>query len=353
MIKSNNKIIVFVIGSMGKGGAERVISILANHYASKSWDVTIVTLLDDKCDYDLLSSIKIITTMNKFTNRILQTPIWIYKLRKIFFMIKPSVIISFIGRINLLSIISSIGLKSKLIISERNDPQSDGRSFFVKICTYCLYPLANHIIFQTRWAKQCFPNYLYRKSSIISNPIEIFSLKDDSPQKKIVAVGRLISQKNHNLLIDAFSEVVKKYPNYMLFIFGEGHLRNELTDQIRRLNLESCVFLPGKCDNVHKEIADAKMFVLSSNYEGLSNALLEAMSMGLPCISSNCAGSNEIIKDYYNGLVFAVNNLSQLVSCMEKLIEDEKLCIRLSISAKESTKYTSKTNILKQWDEIV
>lgn len=115
--------------------------------------------------------------------------------------------------------------------------------------------------------------------------------------KKIVTVGRLTVQKNQKLLIESFSEVLKKYPNIILEIYGDGEKREELKYIIKTLGVSNNVIFKGNILNVHEAIADAGLFVLSSDYEGLSNALMEAMMMGLPCISTTCAGSDELISD--------------------------------------------------------
>jgi GalNAc-alpha-(1->4)-GalNAc-alpha-(1->3)-diNAcBac-PP-undecaprenol alpha-1,4-N-acetyl-D-galactosaminyltransferase len=136
--KEINKRIVFVIGSMRRGGAERVISILANQFADKGWDVQIIALLDGSNDYILRDSIKVTTINDKRKTRIQQLPSWLIKLRTIFKKYNPDVIVSFIARINILTLIASLGLNKKTIISERNDPKSDGRSMIVKLATYLI-----------------------------------------------------------------------------------------------------------------------------------------------------------------------------------------------------------------------
>lgn len=134
-------------------------------------------------------------------------------------------------------------------------------------------------------------------ATIIFNPISVSSVSKNTNLKKIVTVGRLTVQKNQKLLIESFSEVLKKYPNIILEIYGDGEKREELKYIIKTLGVSNNVIFKGNILNVHEAIADAGLFVLSSDYEGLSNALMEAMMMGLPCISTTCAGSDELISD--------------------------------------------------------
>jgi len=345
--------ILFIIGSMRRGGAERVISILANHYAEKGWSVIILTLLDNSNDYDLHPSIEVKPLYIHGKSRIQQIPNWIFGIRKIVKLNKPIRIVSFVARINILTILACLGLNQYIVISERNDPMADGRSIFVRFTTYLLYPLANSIVFQTNWAQSCFPKNIRKKSIIIPNPIKVGKLQSREKSKKIVAVGRLTEQKNHELLIRAFQKIHLSYPGYKLCIYGEGELREKLVKLIQQLSLNDAVSLPGNVKDIHEQIADAEMFVLSSNYEGLSNALLEAMMIGIPCISTNCAGSNEVIQDGVNGLLVPIGSSEKLVEAMKKIIEDQEFASKLASNAKKSSIQFNYDTVLEKWESVI
>lgn len=352
-ITNSTKRITYIIGSMGKGGAERVISILANRYASKGWKVDILMLLDDKCEYDLKNGIELIPIVNKERARLLQLPKWLLSIRRYVKVNKPDRIVSFVARINLITIIACIGLNQRIIISERNDPAADGRSMFVKYSTYLLYPYSKAIVFQTKWAQSCFPKEIQKKSIVIPNPIKVTVEALMNKQKKIVSVGRLSEQKNHEMLINAFFKIYKMHPEYRLYIYGEGNLRDSLTRQIHNLNLDDKVFLPGTVSNIHEMIADAEIFVLSSDYEGLSNALLEAMMMGLPCISTDCAGSNEVIEDEKNGLLVPVGNTEKLTEAINRLINNKEFAAELGKGAKASSVIFNCENVIRKWEMVI
>lgn len=351
--KTKWKEITFILGSMGKGGAERVISILANEYANKGWHVNILMLLENRCDYKLHSNIKLVAIVNNNKNRIQQIPLWLSEIRKHVRKHQPDKIVSFVARINILTILACIGLKVDIIISERNDPKSDGRSPLIRYATYLLYPLSKKVIFQTKWAQSCFPKNVREKSSIIYNPIITKCIAKKNKSKKIVTVGRLAEQKNHILLIDAFTTVSERYSDYTLHIFGEGNLRDLLEKKIQESDLQDRVILEGNVSNIHERISNAEMFALSSDYEGLSNALLEAMMMGLPCISTDCAGSNEVIINGFNGLLVPVKNSNSLSRAIEKLIQDKKLASQLAQNAAKDSKKFSSKDVLKQWKVII
>ena len=160
---------------------------------------------------------------------------------------------------------------------------------------------------------------------IIPNPIEKISIGKVKKEKVIINVGKLMDQKNQKLLIKAFSKIADKYPEYKLKIYGEGPKRKELESLVKELGLSEKVEMPGWTPDIFDKVAAAELFVLSSDYEGLSNALLEAMMLGVPCISTDCAGSNEIIRNNINGILVPAGGLKELVSAMQRILNDPAL----------------------------
>lgn len=340
--------ISFFIGSMGKGGAERVISILANYYVTHGYEVDIIVLLANKVEYKLNEKINIVDFSSN-QSRMLSTLSWLSKIRTYVKKEKPYKIISFVGRINLLVLCACLGLKIDIYCSERNDPLHDGRNkLLVKLIElFYLTKNCKKIIFQTRYIQNCFSKDVKDKSIIIYNPIEV-TVKRKLPVKKIVTAGRLVEQKNQMLLIEAFGDVAKKYPDYKLYIYGEGPLREDLSKKIREEHLEDKVFLPGNVDNIHEIISDAKMFVLSSKFEGLSNALLEAMLLGIPCISTRVSGIEEIIIDGETGLL--VKDKEQLINAIKSLIKDQEKYNYIVCNSELLKDKFSLNTIIKQWN---
>ena len=345
--------IAFVIGGMSRGGAERVISILANHYAESGWDVDIVMLLQNKVAYELNNKIRLVDMTMKTQNKIAGAPRWVWSFRNYAKKNNPDIIVSFVARINIVVLLATAGMDKKIIVSERNDPAMDGRSRFLDSLTKVLYKKARKIIFQTRRAAGHFEGEILENSVIIPNPIAVRCFAQDESKHKIVSVGRLAEQKNHKMLIEAFSEVAERHPDYELWIYGEGNLRDELGTIISEHHLEGKVFLPGNIPDIHQKIADAEMFVLSSDYEGLSNALLEAMMMGLPCISTNCAGSDEYIKDGVNGLLVPVGDKGKMARAIERLIEDDVLRTSIGKAGKKSVEQCDSQIVMKKWCETI
>ena len=151
----------------------------------------------------------------------------------------------------------------------------------------------------------------------------------------------------------AFNQIKDRFPEHILEIYGDGELKNEIQNLINAYNLQKRIFLKGKVDNIHESISNSELFVLSSDYEGLSNALLEAMLMGIPVISTDCTGSNEYIIDGYNGLLVPVNNLQLLSSAMEKVLSSKMLQKSLSNNSKKIESKVSKKNVINLWYETL
>jgi len=352
MVHSNEKKIAFFLGSLARGGAERVISNLSQDYAKNGWKTNICLLLSYKIQYPLDTSTEVIDISGSTTSRMLRIPYWLKEIRHFIKIEKPDYIIAFAARINLLVILACIGLDTRIIISERNDPRFDGRGRIVNFLTKILYPKARCLVFQTKRAQEYFSERIKKNSCIIPNPIYVSCLASPIKKKKIVTIGRLTQQKNQKMLIAAFSKILPVYKDYQLEIFGDGELRNELFAYSKELGIQDSVMFNGVVQNIHERISDAEIFVLSSDYEGLSNALLEAMMMGLACISTRCAGADEYIIDGGNGLLIPVNDEKALVNAIELLLDDKNLRIMIGKNAAISVRNLEANNIYKKWYDI-
>ena len=348
---TQNKII-FITGSMGKGGAERVISILSKHYDKKGWSVSIIMLLHNKIEYRLPSHVNVVNLSEK--NGIKRDFIKVIKnTRNYIAKQKPDVIVAFMAQNILLAHFAIKKMNIPFIVSERIDPAEVKRNIIFKYLLNKIYKTASVVIFQTKRAQSYFNKAIQGNSCVIGNPISISCQKNKTSKHKIVSVGRMTKQKNQKMLISVFKRIHDRHPNYELVIYGEGPLREELHAKIKELNLDNCVSLPGISNNIHEDIADAEIFVLPSNYEGLSNALMEAMLMGLPSISTNCAGSDEIIDNYKNGLLVPIGDENEMFNAIEKLINDKNLRKIISKNAIKSMERYKEENIAEMWDNII
>ena len=351
--------VMFCLGSLGIGGAERVITNLANTFVKeKNNKVSIVVStpkekiyqLDKKIRFEVIDSLDEKNKIKKIIKRIIKT-------KKIIKDINPDIIVAFLPEPSIRVAMLKKQLKIPTIISVRDDPKVDYKKMKMKLPMKLFFKNADGFVFQTEEQKRYFSKSIQDKSTIIFNPINSKFICDPYIGKrnnKIVSAGRLLPQKNQKLLIDAFAIVNKKYPEYELHIYGEGDLRKELQQQITDLELDSKAFLEGLTDNMKNKLYKARMFVLSSCHEGLPNALLESMALGTPCITTKFSGggAETIIKNKENGLLVE-NNSKELSDAMIYYIENEdKACLFGKRASQEMKKYTQE-EITKQWYDFI
>jgi len=349
------KKIVFVTGAMGRGGAERVISLLSDYYANKGWAVSIAMLLHDITDgYAINPNVQIVDLSQKNMAAILAIPFVAGRLRKYVLQQQPDVVVSFMAQNTLICGLAWAGIKVRLIASERIDPSMVHRNRIYRAILNKIYSQCDRTILQTQRAWAYFPKSVRSNSVIIPNPIQVHSLAAQKWRKRVVTAGRLVDQKNYAMLIEAFHGFHSHYPDYCLDIYGEGPNRKSLENQIQKLGLADCVHLKGSSPKLHEDIADAAMFVLSSSFEGLSNALLEAMMMGLPVISTNCAGADEAIQDGVNGLLVPIKDKAAMISAMSTMAGDEERMRRLGAAArKDALNRYSLEHVISRWAAVI
>ena len=356
---------------MQRGGAERVITTLSNEFVKKN-EVYIVSLLNEELQYYIDNRIKIntidkksYTKTNKINKILMKLNLnRIIKLKKTIIDINPDIIISFLPEPSLrLMMVRKFNKTIKnipIIISIRNDPNKEYKNKIIYNVMKWLYKDVNSLVLQTTDAKKFFENVISKdKLTIISNPINQDFISN-SPyniikEKNIINVGRLTEQKNQKLLINAFNKFIQIYPDYTLEIYGIGELKDELEQQIIEMNLKNKVFLKGQEKNIKEKMLKASMFVLSSNYEGMPNALMEAMALGVPCVSTDCpcGGPKHLIKQKENGLLVEVNNIDQLVEAMILLINDKELTKKISYNCIKIGQLYKLENIIKLWNDLI
>lgn len=321
--------ILFYINAIHDGGAERVMVNLAKYFSDTGCETILVTSFRDTWEYKVEGNVKRLSLEEKEIKqgKIKRNFSRIIKLRAILKKEKPDVAVSFMAEPNFRLLVASLGLNVKTIVSVRNDPNKEYAGRIGKFVGKCLLPLADGCVFQTKEAQEWFPERLQRKSTIIINAVkeEFFNIERKPVAGEIITCGRLEVQKNHKLLIDAFSEVVKEHPYAKLKIYGEGSLRDVLQEQINKLGLQNKAFLMGATNDVAKALQTADLFVLSSDYEGMPNALMEAMAAGVPCISTDCpcGGPRSLIDNYNNGVLIQINNKKMLSKELKRILEKD------------------------------
>ena len=351
--------ILFYIGNLRKGGAEIVVATLSNKLVEKN-EVIIITTTDEKVEYSLDKSIKLFSLKNFDGNKnpLVKNIIYLKRLKDYIKEIDPDIILGFLPEPSYRLLILKPFIKSPVIISDRNDPKIEYASLKSRTIMKFLYKRADGFVFQTDEARDYFCKKIQDKSIVIANPVDDRFLKTKYVGYKsteFINVGRLNEQKNQILLIESFKDVIKKYPNYKLLIYGEGSLKNELSMYIKDNKLNNNVKLCGNVDDIENILKDKKGFILSSKYEGMPNALMEAMAVGVPCISTDCpcGGPRELIKNNINGLLVKSNDKNELVSAMYKIIENDKMCKKIAMSAKKNMNNYSCDKIVSKWFEFM
>lgn len=345
--------LVFIIESMGIGGAERVVSILAENLCDK-YEISIITFKKKQVEYPINMKIerlnfeipegykKFFEGRRKLENELME--------------LKPDVVIAFDILPNILvNAIKRRRRKWLTVISERSAPREAEISILSKILRKLYYRKADRYVFQTEEAMNFYSKSIQQRSYIISNPIrEGLPKRVYNGEHKVVAVGRLTKAKNYPCLLTAFSLFIQKYKDYILEIYGEGESREEIEDIIKQLGLSPHVKLMGNCEDVHCRIRKAKLFVMTSSYEGMPNALMEAMVMGFPVIASDCpsGGPRKIIKDGENGFLFENNDYQKLFEKMCYAVEYPEL-EQLGKKAQEIEEQFSSQIITNKWDDLI
>lgn len=351
----NGKILVSG-GSFGDGGAERVMSILS--YSLPDYFDSVVFVLwkklevffqwDQRCRViwleDAVRSQRDLIKMKGFRSLVQQE--------------KPNIILSFLEPFNLRVLISTIGMNLKIVVSERNDPRAVNGSWIMDQVEKLIYRKAKGIIVQTKTIYDFFDGRLRDRTSIIYNPVCLEKDRNGAAlstrkEKRIVSVARLARQKRHSDLIKAFSIFHQTHPNYILDIYGEGPERAALQSLVELEQLQTSVFLRGVQRNIQEIITSAEVFVLASEREGMSNAMIEAMCLGLPCVCTKVSGAVDLIDSGRNGFLVEIGDISGLATAMEKIVDNKELALSIGIEASKMYNILNKEIITSEWMEYL
>lgn len=351
--------VAFYINAIHEGGAERVVVNLASDFAEYGDEIILITSFRDKWEYPYSDKIKryILDENKVYNNVIIKNISRIKRLHSILKSECPDCIVSFMAEANFRSIIASFGMKTKTIVSVRNDPKVEYpgkvRGFFGRH----MLNFADGCVFQTKDAQDWFYNRLKSKSTIILNSVkkDFFEIERKQIDNTIVTCGRLEEQKNQKLLVEAFELVEKVHSGAKLFIYGEGRLRTELELLIKNKGLEKKIFLCGNYNNIPEVLSWANIFVLSSDYEGMPNALMEALAAGIPSISTDCpcGGPEFLISNKINGMLTTVGDMKQLANSIIYLLNNKKTADKMGVNAKKKAYDFYPDKINNEWHRYI
>lgn len=312
---------------MTLGGTQRVTFNLIQ-WLNNNTDVSVHLIISSICEkgkeiYDL-SDIPHSYATGTSLQRIKKT-------RRILKELKPDVLVTMDTPGAMFDVPACVGLGIKHIISERNDPSHFAGSTITRILSRLLMRKADGYVFQTKGAQTFYGGAIAKRSVIIPNPLldlrNMPSLQYQGVDSKtIVTTGRLNKQKNHSLLVRAFKQIITKGRKYRLVIYGDGPERANDETLIKTLGLEDLVQMPGTINDVPSAIYKASVYVLSSDFEGMPNALMEAMALGLPCVSTDCpcGGPKELIQNKKNGILVPPGDENALAQALEYMIDNPK-----------------------------
>lgn len=389
-----NKEIVFIIKVMCGGGAERVLSLLCRAAAENGNKVSLILSHQVKNQamlHDIDDSVKVISipdeisnqkhlvadlimlfartigklgfkeksSVMKYYSRNYNSVVW---MKKYFKKHKKASAIAFLYDSIFLTLLAK-NKTNRVVISERGDPAQSSDSKTVEAFMKTEFSKADGIVFQSPDAQKWYLENTPVKGTVIFNPI-----KPDLPepycgerQKRIVNFCRISAQKNLIMLVNAFSEFHKDFPEYELDIIGdpvgndaEGYI-DLVNEHIKYCDCENCVHILPSRKDIHEYIKDNSMFVSSSDFEGMSNSMLEAMALGLPCICTDCpaGGARAVIKDGENGLLTPVGGPHELYLAMKKVAENPELAVKLSQNSVKIREEQSVEKIIKKWMELI
>ncbi|WP_316748967.1 glycosyltransferase [Pedobacter gandavensis] len=356
----------FVINALNPGGAERVVTNLANYFNDQGFQVFMICLNDGRPVYPVNDGVHLIQLTKRdnrhgIFDRMRFGLITFFKLLHLLIKEKPGCVISFMTSSNLWAGLTCSLTGVPFIVSERITPDLTINSFnpFLKWLSYMVYRQSKAIVLPAKAMEACLKKTRsFRKLDnfiSIKNYVSVFQPLDLKPvhdKKFILGVGRLTQQKGFDQLIEAYSKI--QTGEIDLVIVGEGMERESLTKKIEELGLSKQVFLVGSKDNLQDYYAQAELFVLSSRNEGYPNALIEAMSMGCPSIAMDCEfGPSEIIENGLNGFLVEDENIVMLAHSMSVVLNNDRLKKRLSKQAKLINETNSQKAITSKWEELI
>lgn len=355
--------VAFVLAGLRAGGSEHIVSLLCNHFSRSGWTVSLFAFEEpgtlpyyphDPAVH--VSQLGFPPGRQPFLRSASATFQRIAALRGALRDARPDLVVSFLTRTNVISVLAARPLGIPVIVSERNNPALQRPGLIWSMLRRYAYARAYGLVTMTQGAMNQFPQSMRRRQWVIPNPTYAPVEMDAArvPARNIVAVGRLVPQKGFDLLLESFARVADRIPQWSLVIWGEGPERAALEAQRDALGLHDRVAMPGVTTEHGGWLRDADIFVLSSRYEGWGIVIGEAMAAGVPTISFDCQwGPGEMIVDDVSGLLVPDGDVAALGEAIAALCEDPERRERLSQSARIASQRFKIDSILRQWEETV
>lgn len=355
--------IALVIPTLTSGGAERVMTTLANAWAADGRAVTLLTL-DDGLQppfYPLHPAVAhqpldVSGASRNAVEAVTGNLRRIWAIRRAVSAARPDVVLSFLDTTNVQTLLATRGLGIPVVVEEHTDPAQKRIGGWEPL-RRLLYPRASRVVLLSEAARDYFGPAVRRRSAVIPNPIVVEPAEEspatNSDRRLAVAMGRFGPEKGFDLLLTAFAGIAADQPNWDLVIWGDGPLRADLLRRRDDLGLRDRVSMPGRTATPHRELRRADLFVMSSRREGFPMALGEAMACGLPAVSTDCpSGPRQIIRDGTDGLLVAPEDPAALAAGLSTLMSDDALRARFAARAPEVLERFGLARVLAIWDEL-
>lgn len=342
----------------GSGGAERQIILLSNELSQRGHDVHLVILNENKAPYSISSSVNIHDLTKKEGTGKLSIIRRFLALRKALKTIRPDVTVNYNIQSTYFSLLIGRKICGKVLYSERGDPYDSEYSGLLGLIRDITCKYVDAFVFQSEGARDFFKLSSNQKSIVIHNsvtvPQEKYPMLRDR-DNRIVTVGRLHPQKNPWLLLDSFSLIAEKHPEVTLEFYGDGPLKDQINQRIKSLGLTDRIHLNSSRNDIFDCIYNARMFILSSDYEGMPNALMEAMSLGLPCISTDCrpGGARTLIDNGVNGYIVPVGNSEAMSKMIDYLLEHPDIAESIAKEARKLGQTHTSNRIFEKWNNFL
>jgi glycosyltransferase involved in cell wall biosynthesis len=355
--------VAFVLPGLSSGGSEHIVSLLCNHMSRAGWAVSLFAFDDPAVPpyYAHDPAVRVAQLGHSAGKRSALKALWavrgrIASLRREFRAARPDLVVSFLARTNVVSVVAARSLGIPVLVSERNNPEQQRPGPIWSALRRYAYARAHGLITMTAGAMSHFPAVMRRRQWVIRNPT--YAPVQVDPERacrnRIVAVGRLVPQKGFDLLLDAFAGVAHRVPDWSLVIWGEGPERARLEAQRTALGLEARVAMPGVTKGHGEWLHDADIFVLSSRFEGWGIVVGEAMAAGVPTISFDCRwGPSEMITHGESGLLVPDGDVAGLGEAIAELCADAARRRQLAQGAVQASLRFEPAAILKLWEEVL
>ena len=357
--------IAFHLNCLEQGGAERVVTNLANQFAREGYEVIIATEWYGENEFQIDPKVRRVHVGlregDEQKHHLVQFLLRVKYLKEFLKKEKPDILIPFARKALYRGLMAAYFMKLPVLISIRTDPAGHYEERSDKIQIPILFPRADGCVFQTTGARDFFAPRLQKNSRIILNPIHDKYIGVPEPEKRnktVVQSGRLVDFKNQPMLLRAFANVHAKHPDYDLKIYGGDSFdgtKEILEGLIEELHAQEYIHLMGASDSLEKDLVDAVLYAFTSDWEGLPNALMEAMALGLPIVATDCpcGGPRTIMTNEVDGLLIPIKDQQALEDGINRLIEDRELAERLGRQARKIALRANGQVVFEQWRDYI